>query len=137
MVSGFCLGDLLAKQRVCWVCAARGPGEPVVLPSQPSGFARSPVPCNCFCWSPWTGQGKTCCLALHHAVLGGVSSASAKHRDKAKGNARRRRGCKEPEKGKEEGQIGAIRSCALNGELRGVWVCLVLDIKSCLLHGNL
>lgn len=53
----FCFGDILAKQKVCWVYASSCPGEHVALPSQPFGFTRSSVPCNCFFWSPWTRQG--------------------------------------------------------------------------------
>lgn len=37
--------------------ASWGAGEHVALPSQPSGFSGSPMPCNCFFWSLWTGQG--------------------------------------------------------------------------------
>lgn len=43
--------------RACWVHGSWAPGEHVALPSEPSGFTGSPVPCKCFFWGPWTRQG--------------------------------------------------------------------------------
>lgn len=124
-------------QRVCLVCDAWEQGELPVLPHSP--LVLPGVLCIVAAFAGAHGQGKGSCdawLSIMQCWVG-FNSIWAKHWNEVKGNVWRKRSCKEPETGKEEGHTGAIRSHALNSKLNGVWVCLVLGIQSCLLHGNL